>query len=80
MSREAQRLLEMQEQLKEKEAEVNQTEGELTQLKRQMGDRHSCSTVKQAATKLGKSGKAIEDMEARFKEGIKELEADYEWE
>jgi len=80
MSQDARRALEMKEQLEKKAKEVAQIEGELIQLKRQMTDQHSCSTVKQAATKLKKSATAINDMETRYAEGVQQLEADYDWE
>jgi hypothetical protein len=78
-SKKAKRLLEMQEQLEQKKTLVAQTEGELTQLKSQMKERHDCATLKQASAKLKKTGEAIDDMETRFVDGVQELEEGYEW-
>lgn len=73
-------LLKKKKKVDEAEAQVNRLEGREQTLFDELSKKFGISTVAQAEKKLEALGKSIDTDEATLRQGLADLDADYEWE
>lgn len=77
--REAQRLLQMKQQLEEAKSDTDKAKGRLDAAMDRLKNEFAHTTLKKANKELGTMGTNIIKFQDEIREGVEELEEGYEW-
>ena len=77
--KEAQKLLKMKEQLEEAKSDTDKAKGRLDAAMDRLEKEFAHTTLKKANKELGTMGTSIIKLQDEVREGVEELEDNYEW-